>query len=322
MPTALSQRAPRPISGWIEAGLYVFAIAVLSVVYVVGHRAGAHPVAFILYAMAVSAVALLSFTGPGPDALRIILTPQSWLVGAGIIAVEVFYYILLENVAPAHGNLLVRLSIPLSLVLGWALFARRPRPLAIVGALLVCAGVLPLLFSVEPQHRTTSAAVAIASALSFNLRSFASEFHPYNRRARTAMEKLRVTGLVVLVTSVASLALAATLRALIAAAVLPPTRLIPTAAQMLHGPTLLLGMFVGGSLLTIMAALSFSSVVKITTENFTATSAFTPVATLLVQSGASALGLIPDYTLDRNILPAMAVVVYGVLLILVAARRR
>ena len=228
-------------------------------------------------------------------------------------------FILLENVAPAHGNLLARLSIPLSLLLGWALFTRRPPRLAIAGALIVCAGVVPLIFTIEPQHRATTAA-AVAAALAFNLRSFASEFHPFKRRAQTVMEKLRVTGRVVLVTPLTSLVLAGTLSRLIATAVLPATRLVPTAAQMLHGPTLLLGMLVGGALLTGMAVLSFSAVVKITTENFTATSAFTPAATLLVQSGASALGLIPGYALDRSLLPAMAVVVFGVLLIFAAAR--
>ena len=44
--TDIEAGTPRqyPISGWIEAGLYVFAIAFLSLAYVVGHRLGAHPI--------------------------------------------------------------------------------------------------------------------------------------------------------------------------------------------------------------------------------------------------------------------------------------
>jgi hypothetical protein len=91
---------------------------------------------------------------------------------------------------------------------------------------------------------------------------------------------------------------------------------------MLHGPTVLLGVFVGSIILTAMAVLNFSCVVKITTENFAATSAFTPVATLLVQLAAGAIGLIPLYAIDRSLLPAMAVVILGVFLILYSARRR
>jgi hypothetical protein len=63
-------------------------------------------------------------------------------------------------------------------------------------------------------------------------------------------------------------------------------------------------------------------VVKITTENVAATSAFTPVAALLVQSAAAAVGLIPHYTLDTTLFPAMAIVIAGVLMILYGARRR
>lgn len=311
-----------PISGWIEAGVYVFAISLLSLSYVVGHQAGAHPIAFILYAMLVSAMALLAVTGPGSDALDVMLAPQSWLVGIGTISMEVFYYLLLEHVAPAHGSLLVRLAIPLSLIVGWGLFARRPRPLTMIGAGVVLAGIAPLIVSIDPHVRTPVLIAALGSAASFNLRGFSAEFHPWNRRAKTVMEKLRVTGLVVLVTSIASLALTGACSLLIAAGVLPAMRLIPTGQEMLHLPTILLALLVGGVILTAMAVLSFSAVVKITTENFTATSAFTPVATLLVQMAAGAAGLIPLYPLDAGLLAAMAIVVAGVLLILYAARRR
>ena len=71
----------------------MFAIAFLSLSYVVGHQVGAHPIAFILYAMIVSAVALLGVTGFGPDALRIMLAPQSWLVGIGTVGMEILLHL-------------------------------------------------------------------------------------------------------------------------------------------------------------------------------------------------------------------------------------
>jgi hypothetical protein len=311
-----------PISGWIEAGLFVVAIAVLSVTYVVGQQMGAHPVALILYAMLASAVALLAVTGVGPDAWRIVLAPQSWLVGIGTIGIEVFYYALLEHVGPAHGSLLLRVAIPLALVVGWTLFARRPRGLSVLGACVVVLGIAPLVVAVDGEHRGAAITTAVAAAFASNLRGFAAEFHPWNRRAKTVLEKLRVTGLVVLVTSLASLALTGGFALSIDAGWTPATELVPTAAQMLHGPTIVLGTVVVGALLTAMAVLSFSAVVKITTENFMATHAFTPVATLLAQVAASAVGLIPGYTLDPGLMPAIATVIAGVLLMLYATRRR
>jgi hypothetical protein len=311
-----------PVSGWVEAGLYTLAIAVLSVSYVVGQQVGAHPIAFILYAMLVSALALLAVTGLGSEPLRIMLAPQSWLVGSGIIGIEIAYYILLDYVSPAHGSLLVRLAIPLSMVAGWTLFARRPPGLALVGTCVVFAGITPLLFTIDAEHRAAGAAAGIAAGAFSTLRSFAAEFHPWNRIARTVMEKLRVTGLVVFVTSLASLALAGAVALLIGFGLAPPTKMMPTAAQMLHVPTILLGALVGAVVLTAMAALSFSAVVKITTENLMSVHAFTPVATLFVQMAASAVGLIPVYAFDPSLLPAMATVIAGVFLILLTARRR
>lgn len=311
-----------PVSGWIEAGLFVLALALLNIAYVIGQRIGAHPIALILYATTASALALLAVTGLGDDAWRIAVAPQSWLVGIGSIAIEVAYYILLEHVSPALGSLLTRLAIPISFAIGWALFARRPRRLAVAGAAVVLFTIVALFAGLDAEHRAATILVGLAAALSSNLRSFAAEFHPWNRSATTVREKMRVTGLVVLVTSLASLALAAGFALLIGTGWLPPMRLVPTASEMLHGPTILLGALLVAAILTAMAVLSFSAVVKITTENFVATSAFIPVVTLLVQIAASAVGLIPAYALDSSLLPAMGVVIAGVLLILYAARRR
>src|SRR5581483_4540842 len=186
-----------PVSGWIEAALFVFTIAVLSIAYVVGQGFGAHPIAVVLYATTASALALLAVTGIGPDALRIVLAPQSLMVGVGTISIEIFYYLLLHHVSPALASLFVRLAIPISFVLGWVVFGRRPRRLAMIGAAVVLAGIVPMMAAVDEASRMAAAAAGIAAALTSNLRSFAAEFHPWNRRADTVHEKLRVTGLVV-----------------------------------------------------------------------------------------------------------------------------
>jgi drug/metabolite transporter (DMT)-like permease len=315
-------QSPRyPVSGWVEAALFVLALSVLGIVYVVGQRIGANPVALVLYGTTVSALALLAVTGLGPDARRIAFAPQSWLVGIGSVAIEIAYYALLAHVSPALGSLLMRFAIPLSFVIGWMLFGRRPQRLAIVGSGVVLAALVPLLAMIEPELRSGTAIALMAGIATSNLRNFAAEFHPWNRSATTVREKMRVTGLVVLVTSVASLGLASGLALLVATGRLPPVPMLPTAADMLHGPTILLGAVVVAAVLTAMAVLSFSSVVKITSENFVAMTAFIPAVTLLVQIAASAVGLIPAYTLDPSLLPGMGIVIAGVLLILYAARK-
>jgi len=313
---------PIPVSGWIEAGIYVVSIGVLGLIYAIGHQIGAHPIAFILYAMLVSALMLLAATGPGPEAMRIIMAPQSWLVGIATVALEVFYYLTLTHISPTTGSLLVRIAIPLAMVVGWLLFSRRPSRLAVAGGLTILVGVVPLALTVPAELRTPVFSAVTAAALTFILRSFSSEFHPWNRRAQTVMEKLRVTGLVVLVTCIVGLLLTTLSSIAVGVGLLPPLPVIPTRAQMLHGPTILLGTLVGSIVITSIVVFSFSAVVKIRTENLTAASAFTPVTTLLAQMAGSAAGLIPAYALDPELLPSMVIVIGGVLLILYAAGRR
>jgi hypothetical protein len=65
-----------------------------------------------------------------------------------------------------------------------------------------------------------------------------------------------------------------------------------------------------------MQYLSFSSVVKIGTENFIATTAFTPVATLIAQQMVSAAGILGPIPMEWQNLPAIAAVVIGVLVML------
>jgi hypothetical protein len=150
-------------------------------------------------------------------------------------------------VGPAHGSLLLRFAIPLALVIGWTAFARRPRRLSVLGAGVVVLGIAPLFVAVDGGHRGAVAMAAVAAALSSNLRGFAAEFHPWNRRAKTVHEKLRVTGLVVLVTSLASLALTGGLALSIGAGWMPATELVPTATRC-RRPTIVLGMIVVGAL--------------------------------------------------------------------------
>lgn len=317
--------APHPgsaVSGWVEAVAYFMLIGVLSLTYAVGHLHGAHPVAFILYAMLVSALAMLLVTGLGPDFRAIVRSPQSWLVGTGIIAIEVFYYILLAYVPPATGSLVMRLAIPFSLAVGLLLYGRRPSRLAVAGGIVVTAGIALALTTVDQAVFWPAVAAAVASALSFVLRGFGAEFHPWNRAARTVSEKIRVTGAVVLVTSIVTLGLAVIALAGRGVGLIPASAALPTAAELTHGPTLVLALVVGAFVLTAMAYLNFSSVVKITTENFTAVSAFTPVFTLVIQEIAAAAGVIPRVTVAPMLLLAMAIAVAGVLLMFIDARRR
>lgn len=326
----ISSQAPAPspgstASGWLEAAGCVTAIGALSLLYAIGHAQGAHPIAFILYALLASAVATLAVVGVGTQAVAIVRHPMSWLVGLSMILLEILYYQTITYVTPAHGNVMLRIGIPISMVAGWLLLRRESPPLAIAGAVVIVGAIVFLVGVTAPEARWPMAIVGTLAAVCMVVRGFAAEFHPWNRSATTVRDKLRVTGLVLLVTSILSLVLTAAAASVMAAGILPRTPLVPTATQMLHSPTFLLGGLLGGAVYTLMMYLNFASVVKITTENLTAMMAFSPATAWVFQELGALFGWIHAPTPKPPIVAAIVVCILAVLLIFwagVGARRR
>ncbi len=307
-------------SGWIEAGLFILTITLLNLSYVAAHSVGAHPIVFLVYAMLIAAVTLVAVAGLGPEPLRIMKAPLSWLVGAGIIGMEAFYYLTLWYVTPAEASVLTRLAIPVSMAMGYGLTRRRPAPRALLGAGLVTAGIFWLSSGMPVAAAIPGLALAFACAIVMSMRTYATEFHPWNRSAVTVIDKMRVTGLVLLSTSIAGTLLVAALLAARAQGLLGPAGWLPVLNDFLHLPTLVVSLLVGAGVLTAMQYLSFSSVVKIGTQNFIAATAFTPLVTLAAQELVVTAGWLKPMPVDWQILPAIAVVALGVFVIISAGR--
>jgi len=318
------ESAPAPTyaaSGWLQAAGNVVAAGILNVAYGVGQQWGVHPIAFVLYAIVASAIGMLAVPGFGPDTLAIARHPLTWVVGISIILIETLFYVTLAYVSPAHGNLVVRLGIPIAMLFGFVLFRRRSPPLAVAAAAVIVGSVAFVVAITEPDARWPMAIAGTLTGLFMVTRSFAAEFHPYNRAAKDVRAKLQVTGTVVLVTSGVALASVSAIALATAAGIVPRMHYVPTAADLVDGRTVLLGTLLGGSLLTLMAYLNFSSVVKIGTANHTAILAFSPVASWFFQELAVVAGLLTVTRPDARLAGAMAVIVGAVLLMLWAGRR-
>ena len=308
------------MNGWLQAIGNVVAAGALSLAYAIGQSAGAHPIAFVLYAMVASAVGMLAITGFGSDARAIAGHRLSWVVGLSIILIETCYFATLAYVSPAHGNLVVRIGVPIAMLVGWFGFRRRSPPLAAFAAAVITLAVAYVVFVTAPDVRWPRAAAATGTGFFMVVRSFAAEFHPFNRAARTVREKLRITGIVVLVTSFLSLAGVAGLAAATATGVVPRLAFLPTFADVTRVSTVLLGGLMGGTILTLMAYFNFASVVKIGTANHTAMMAFSPVTSWAFQEVGVVLGLIAVTRPEARLVAAMAVIVAAVLLIFWSGR--
>jgi len=307
--------------GWVEAALFSIALAVLNVSYGLGQQLGVNPIALLFWAMPVGAIALLLASGPGTEWRAILAHPLSLVVGGGIIAMEATYYMLLGLVTPADGSVLVRLGVPIAMGLGYLLAGRRPGRLGIIGGLVILGSILwyvPRMATVWPLG-----GLALGTACGFIMsgRSFAAELHPWNRAARTIPEKMRVTGLVLLLACGVGTVVLLVAMGAVAHGLMVGPHWLPELHHLAHPPAIWLGLFVGAVVLTAMQYLGFSVVVKLGTENFVATTALIPVTTLGVQQMAVAAGLLAPIAVDWRIAPAMAGVMLGVALVIWSGRR-
>jgi drug/metabolite transporter (DMT)-like permease len=302
-------------TGWWEAFAFVWVIGFLNLTYAAGIALGVHPTAFLLEAFLFGGISLVLIAKPGENAHKIIFAPQTWAYGAATIVGEIFYYVMIVFVPPADASVFMRVTILLTIVLGWLVVGRRITGLRGLGMVIVLIGLLITGYFFPATHDPSFIAVTLASAAFMSVRNLLAEFHPWNRRAKTVIEKMRVTGLVVLTTSVVGLVVAFLLAVLVAYGLLPPLPALPPAGQFLALPTVALALTMGCVIITMMQYLMFSSVVKITSENFFAVASLSPLTTLILQEGAARFGLVGAAAAGWGILPFMLLILVGNLLI-------
>lgn len=311
----------RDRSGWLEGLLFAVMLAVLNISYAVGREIGAHPVAFLAWAMPAAALTLLAFSGAGPHWRAIAVHPLSFVVGGGIIGMEAFYYMVIQYVTPTDGSVLVRLGLPLGMLIGFLAFDRRPTRIATIGGIIVLVSILLYVPAIEAHGRWIGLGLGSACAFIMSARAFATELHPWNREAKTVVEKMRVTGIVLLVSTLIGLAFLGAAMALAASGAIAAPAWMPEPAAMLHGPTILLSVFIGGLVITSFQYLGFSAIVKIGTENYLALTALIPIITLAFQIISVEIGLLGPVAFDWRALPVMAAVMAGVMLIIWGGRK-
>lgn len=310
------------LNGWVEAALYVLCITVLTLAYALAQRLGAHVGTFIFYSMLIASLTLVAITGWGEDARDMMLAPSSWIVGAGIILMEAFYFLLLIDVPPGEASLMIRISIPLSLFVGTLVFGRHFPRVSWLGGLLVALAIAPLYARLQFPRDASALMAALGCAVFVNLRTYATEFHPWNRRASTVFEKMRVTGVVVFITSVGGLVLIGAASLLASAGVIPPSRLVARPEQLVHLPTLAMSLLTGVVIFTALYYFIFSSVLKIGSENLIAVTAFMPLSTLIAQLAVSSLGLMSFAAFDWRLLPLFLLAIAGVFIMIWGNRVR
>src|SRR5260370_2123265 len=154
-------------TGWWEAFAFVWVIGFLNLTYAAGIALGVHPTAFLLEAFLFGGISLVLIARPGANAHRIIFAPQTWAYGAATILGEIFYYLMIVFVPPADASVFMRVTILVTILLGWLVVGRRItglralRMVITLIALLVTGYCVPATQRVQYYDVTLSAAALL-----------------------------------------------------------------------------------------------------------------------------------------------------------------
>lgn len=307
--------------GWLYANLYVLCIAVLSIIYAIAAERGIHVLSFVVTSMIFAGIAIVAMLGVDRRVLLIATAPLTWIIGASHLAMESSYYLMLASLPPTEASIMIRLSVPVSLIIGSLAFNRWPLPRAWTGAAIITGGVALMIAGLNWRESWAGILFGLGAATFVNIRAFASEFHPQNAAARSIPEKLRVTGVVLLVTALGFLAAITAATVVMHADAVPFMLALPSAADFADLEMIGLALLVGAALFTAMTYLQFSAVVAIGTERFLATTVLIPVAIAFLQYISQAAGLITAPSFNAGLIPVIAVVIAGTLLVVLAGRR-
>ncbi|MFV0295699.1 MAG: hypothetical protein ACK5JT_06225 [Hyphomicrobiaceae bacterium] len=318
-PTGTTEASVR--GGMLDAVLFAVALSGLNIAYRLGNQWGVKPLTMLVWAMPSAAVALLLIGGVGRDWWRVMRHPLSLMVGAGIIGMEAVYYVLLTYTTPTDGSILVRLGVPISMVLGMVLRGRIPSLLMVLGGAIIVAAVLWYVPRMATDAPLLSLVLGAACGFIMSARSFGAEFHPWNRAARTILQKMRVTGLMLMTTSLIGLAGLAVFSWAASHGLAVRPAWVPATGELLAPDGIFIGLLVGLVVLTSVQYLGFSTVVKLGTEVFVATTALIPIVTLAVQELFVGIGVLDPIVVEWQVLPAVVGIIAGVALVIVGHRR-
>ncbi len=154
----------------------------------------------------ITGIVLLSIAGKGENSLKTILSARSWLYGIfqilkNLTMVAAFFF-----VAATEANLIINIEIIISILLSWALLHRKPLKSDYVSITLILFGIITIIAHLDSSVRVPAALLLFFSGFCTSIRTIIAEIHPENKAQMTIKDRCRVTGFVIIVTSITFIA--------------------------------------------------------------------------------------------------------------------
>lgn len=307
-------------NGWFQVSFMVFILwGIHNVVFRV--NAAVLDVNFFIFTCCLflsCSFTLLMAVGKGGLGQETMRSLDTWAYGIILLMFYILNLYLFGLVTSTEATLLQRLSIVVSLIVGWFFLGRKANGVQWMGALTVLLGVLFICAGVAEEIKEVLYAVVIISGFLQAAQIFVAEFHRPHRQAAEIQQspraRCRVVGFVMFVTSLLFLVLVFLLA--LTQGIHAEENMImadlPVLKDFLHTETILSGLITGVLLVAPTKVLEFSSAHKINAHNFLAVCCLAPAATLFWEWATSPMtGLSLRAFTTQDLLVGVAITVGG-----------
>ncbi len=288
---------------WLQACFNVIVLWCLAGVgmRVAGTLFDVHTFVFTSVAFLSASVLLLILGAKGSMGLETIKNYQTWAYAAIIMVGYMVQLMLYTLSSTFEGIMLLRLTIPIAIFIGWLFAGRVPRASQWFGTFLIMCGIALIVMDFQEATREQVLLWMFVASVASTLQIVVAEFHSQNAKAEeraSVADRCRVIGFIMFITS--SLFLGGSLLFSV---------MLPSSGSIFHAPALADfqnpynvwgGMLLGAVLVAPLRYLEFSSTRIIKTENYLALAAMSPLSIVLCEMLLDHFGILDLKTISPS----------------------
>lgn len=185
--------------------MFFWALSMVFIRYLI-QKYNVNPVIFTCAITFICALTLIFVAGPGNNGLKTVTSLNSWLFSICQILKNICYITALIYITSTELDLLRNMEIAIALIFTSIFLKRKLNPIDILGIFLTIIGSFIILNEMGVDIKIIVFLWVFAGAIFGSIRTIVTETHPQNKVQMTLKDRCRVSGYIMMVTSVAFIA--------------------------------------------------------------------------------------------------------------------
>ena len=282
------------------------------------------PLVFVSLTNLFGALTLLVIAGPGRLSAETLKSYHTWSFSSLYLIRDILYIFILGLISATEANFLLRSTIILSLLISWGAFNRKPSKHDLIGSLAICFGIFVISLDLPENIRILALFLVGLMSIVHTLVTFISEIHPTSNKANTIKDRCRVTGYVLLVTSlifITVLYLGSSAKEASSASGMPMLNWLPDSKDFVQRHMVLSATLIGITLVAVSNYFYFYATRIAKSEVFLIVTALLPIFTFVLEFLAGSFNLLNVSSITSQDMIAGSIIV-GAAMYMIYMRRK